>query len=81
MRALDLCDKTLRKNWRKFPHQFVVLAGGSLHLISSFDVQGFSVPGTADAEFRAGKRGRLERTPDGNMSPAHAKLQATYDNI
>jgi hypothetical protein len=59
MRGLDLCNKTLRGNWRSFPHQFLILLQGDIMLLSSYGVQGFQGASDSGPVFRAGKRGRL----------------------
>ena len=67
MRGLDLCNKTLRGNWRSFPHQFLILLRGDILLLSSYGVQGFQGTSDSGPVFRAGKRGRL--LPDVDEKP------------
>ncbi len=74
MRALDLCDKTLRKNWKKFPHQFIILVNGTLQLLSSFDVQGYAATPGGPSSLRVGSRGRIQWSSDGTQSATHAKI-------
>lgn len=66
MRSLDLCNKELRGNWRKFPHQFLILLNGNMELLSSYGAKGFESSDGADGPvFRRGKRGALIPSPAG----------------
>lgn len=58
LRSLDLCNSELRRNWRSFPHQFLLLLDGVLGLLTS-------VLSTSDC-VRPGIRGELKAHPEGD---------------
>jgi len=75
MRALDLCDRELRRDWKTFPHQFLMLLNSELLLLTAFGMHGF-VGGVMDGS-RKGLRGTM--TPSHQMSEPCAML-ACWDH-
>ena len=65
MRSMDLCNKELRGNWRSFPHQFLILLGEQIQMLSSYGVTGFHAANSTAAAFRVGRRGSILPNPDG----------------
>jgi len=41
LRALDLCDRELRREWKTFPHLFLMLLDEEFSLLSAFGMHGF----------------------------------------
>lgn len=66
IRSIDLCDAELRKNWKEFPHQFLVLLDNELRLLTTLGLEGF---GHAEGYHR-GIRGKLvPDRPGGSAAP------------
>lgn len=69
-RCLDLCDGDLRKNWRNFPHQFLILLEDRMQLLTSMEKSRFEEGGIV--------RSRGHLVPDYEVSPEEMLSRQPY---
>lgn len=58
-RCLDLCDNELRRDWKRFPHQFLILLKDQINILTSARAPGFNLA----PEPRRGQRGSIQPRP------------------